>query len=124
MSLSDLRKELKDLRKKSSPVPISRMKKADCAAELARLKGTPAATQSVEVPVHKEKEEKKPKKVAIKEEKEPEVKKTKGVKSAPVEGKPKKEAKKDDKPKPAKGSEEMKARMAKLREARKAKKDA
>ena len=38
MSLSELRSELKNLRKKVSPAPISRMKKADCVREIEALK--------------------------------------------------------------------------------------
>ena len=37
-SLADLRKELKDARKAVMPVAVSKMKKADCAAELERLR--------------------------------------------------------------------------------------
>jgi hypothetical protein len=130
MSLADLRKELKDLRKKAMPTPVSRMKKTECVSELERLKGI----HSKEVKDVKEVVEKAevPKKVAKKveaiqkkahEKGEEAVKKTKGVK-APKESvaevkvpttadKPKKESKA--------GSEEMKARMAKLREMRKKK---
>lgn len=131
MTLADLRKELKDLRKKAMPVPVSRMKKGDVTAELERLRGK-EETAVKEVM----KEEKVPKKtvkkveavqkVAHKEQAEAEVKKTKGVKR-PASPPPTKKAKTESKPaadKPAKGSEEMKARMAKLREMRKAKKDA
>ena len=119
-----MRKELKEIRKKSSPVPISRMKKADCAAELARLKGL----HSVEEKKVAEAVADAPKKVAKKVEsvqkvehkkQEDVVKKTKGVK-APKEDAPKEK----EKSRPAKGSDEMKAKMAKLREARMAKKKA
>jgi hypothetical protein len=122
MSLAEMRKELKEIRKKSSPVPISRMKKADCAAELARLKGL----HSVEEKKVAEAVADAPKKVAKKVEsvqkvehkkQEDVVKKTKGVKT-PKEDAPK------EKSRPAKGSDEMKAKMAKLREARMAKKKA
>jgi hypothetical protein len=124
MSLAEMRKELKEIRKKSSPVPISRMKKADCAAELARLKGL----HSVEEKKVAEVVADAPKKVAKKVEsvqkvehkkQEDVVKKTKGVK-APKEDAPKEK----EKGRPAKGSDEMKAKMAKLREARMAKKKA
>jgi hypothetical protein len=131
MTLADLRKELKDLRKKAMPIPVSRMKKGDVAAELERLRGK-EETAVKEVM----KEEKVPKKTvkkveavqktAHKEQSEAEVKKTKGVKR-PLSPPPAKKAKTESKPaadKPSKGSEEMKARMAKLREMRKAKKDA
>ena len=129
MSLAEMRKELKELRKNAMPRPISRMKKAECAAEIERMK----SIHSKEVKKVEEvmKKEEAPKKVAkkvkaIQEEahakvEEAPVKKTKGVKAAVTEvsvpttkeEKPKKESKA--------GSEEMKARMAKLREMRKKK---
>ena len=119
MSLSELRAELKSLRKSANPVPASRMKKADVAMEIARLKGI--APPSTPEKVEKPKAEEKPKKEkAVKpkaEEKEPVVKKTKGVKSVAEVSVP--VAKEE---KPAKGSEEMKARMAALRAKRMEKK--
>jgi crotonobetainyl-CoA:carnitine CoA-transferase CaiB-like acyl-CoA transferase len=133
MTLADLRKELKDLRKKAMPVPVSRMKKSDCVAELERLKGLRAGEEKAVEKVMKE--EKVPKSAMKKVEKvhkeehtkqDDAVKKTVGVKRK-ASPPPAKKAKTEDKPKddkPAKGSEEMKARMAKLREMRKAKKDA
>jgi uncharacterized protein YlxW (UPF0749 family) len=122
MSLSELRKELKEARKAAMPVPVSRMKKAECAAELARIKGI----HHTEVKKVEEVLESAPKKVAKKvkevqekahDKAEEVVKKTKGVKSTsevkvPMAG---------DKPK--KGSEEMKARMAALRAKRAEKKE-
>jgi hypothetical protein len=123
-----MRKELKDLRKKASPVPISRMKKADCAAELARLKGLHSVEEKKVAEVVAEA----PKKVAKKVEsvqkvehkkQEDVVKKTKGVK-APKEEAPKDKAAKAKTDRPAKGSDEMKEKMKKLREARMAKKKA
>jgi hypothetical protein len=134
MTLADLRKELKDLRKKAMPTPVSRMKKGDVAAELEKLKGI----HSKEVAAVKEvlTESKAPKKVAKKVETiqktahtkgEEVVKKTKGVKSVsevkiPMlkEEKPKAKKVESDAPK---GSEAMKEKMAKLRAMRKAKKD-
>ena len=134
MTLADLRKELKDLRKKAMPTPVSRMKKGDVAAELEKLKGI----HSKEVEAVKEvlTESKAPKKVAKKVETiqktahtkgEEVVKKTKGVKSVsevkiPMlkEEKPKAKKAESDAPK---GSEAMKEKMAKLRAMRKAKKD-
>ena len=135
MSVADLRKELKELRKSAMPTPVSRMKKTDVAREIERLKGlhskeekkVEAVLETAEVP---KKVAKKVASVQKTEHKEQEavVKKTKGVKSAPevsvpmskpkAEKKPKAEASAD---KPAKGSEEMKARMARLREMRKKK---
>ena len=147
MSAADLRKELKELRKKAMPTPVSRMKKTDVAREIERLKGLHHSEEKkVEAVMEKAEVPKKvAKKVAAVQEKEHKkqeevVKKTKGVKAMsevtiPTADKPK--AKKESKPKekkeapkpaategkPAKGSEEMKARMAKLREMRKSKKE-
>jgi hypothetical protein len=125
MSLSDLRKELKDVRKKTMPTAVSKMKKADVAAELARLKGMHGSeVKKVEEVLKKEEVPKKvAKKVAAVQEKEHKkqeevVKKTKSVKSAPAPA-PAPAPKSD---KPAKGSEEMKARMAALRAKRMEKK--
>lgn len=137
MSVADLRKELKELRKSAMPTPVSRMKKTDVAREIERLKGlhgkeekkVEAVLETADVP------KKVAKKVAAVQKtehskQEEVVKKTKGVKSAPEVSvpvaKPKKETKPKAEPKksedkPAKGSEEMKARMAKLREMRKKK---
>ena len=39
MSLSELRTELKKLRKEVMPTPVSRLKKTDCVRESERLKG-------------------------------------------------------------------------------------
>lgn len=134
MSVTDLRKELKDLRKSVMPAPVSRMKKTDVAREIERLKGLHGKEEKkVEAVLEKAEIPKKvAKKVAAVQEvehkkQEDVVKKTKGVKvEAPKEEKPKKAEKpKADKPKeadkPKAGSEEMKARMAKLREMRKKK---
>ena len=123
-----MRAELKKMRKETMPMPISRMKKSECAAELERLKGI-HHKEVAKVEKVMEKAEV-PKKVAkaVKEVQEKAhakgeevMKKTKGVK-APKEEAPKKEAAKMDS-KPAKGSEEMKKRMADLRARRMAKKD-
>jgi hypothetical protein len=58
MSLSELRKELKALRKEHVK-PVSRMKKADCADELDRLRRmreeTPAAAAVPSAPMRKSK---------------------------------------------------------------------
>jgi len=132
MSLSDLRKELKDLRKKAMPTPVSRMKKADCAAELARLKGlhgkeevaVKEALVEEKVPKKAVKKVEAVQKVSHKKEEEVLVPSKYAKKSEPKkeEVKPKKaEAKSASKP--AKGSEEMRERMKKLREMRKAKSD-
>jgi hypothetical protein len=133
MSLSDLRKELKDLRKKAMPIPVSRMKKGDVAAELARLRGkeevaVKEAVKDAPKPVVKKVEA--VQKKAHKEQEEVLVRKTKGLKERGMEEPPKKKQKVEEAPKPksesdkpAKGSEEMKARMAKLREMRMKKKD-
>jgi len=135
MSVTDLRKELKDLRKSVMPAPVSRMKKTDVAREIERLKGLHGKEEKkVEAVLEKAEVPKKvAKKVAAVQEvehkkQEDVVKKTKGIKAeAPKEEKPKpkaekpkaKEAPKEEKSKA--GSEEMKARMAKLREMRKKK---
>jgi hypothetical protein len=119
-----MRKELKDLRKKAMPIPVSRMKKGDVAAELDRLRGkeetaVKAVLKSEEVPKKTVKKVEAVHKVAHKEQGEV-VKKTAGVKRS-ASPPPAKKAKTEDKP--SKGSEEMKARMAALREKRKAKKE-
>ena len=129
MTLAEMRKELKELRKKAMPIPVSRMKKGDVAAELDRLRGkeesaVKAVMKEEAVPKAAVKKVAAVQKVAHKEQ-EAAVKKTAGVKR-PASPPPAKKAK-TEKPasdKPSKGSEEMKARMAKLREMRKAKKDA
>jgi hypothetical protein len=134
MSLSDLRKELKELRKKAMPTPVSRMKKADCASELARLKGlhgkeevaVKEALVEEKVPKKAVKKVEAVQKVSHKKEEEVLVpsKYAKKSEPKPEPSKPKK-AKTEDKPvaKPVKGSEEMRDRMKKLREMRKAKSD-
>jgi hypothetical protein len=123
MSLADLRKELKDARKSAMPVPVSRMKKSECAAELERLKGihhkevakVEAVMEKAEVPkkvakVVKEVQEKAHAKG------EEAIKKTKSVKA------PKEAPKKEEAKKPAKGSDAMREKMARLRAMRKEKK--
>jgi hypothetical protein len=128
MTLADLRKELKDLRKKAMPTPVSRMKKGDVAAELERLRGKEetAVKEAVkEAPKKVVKKVEAVQKKAHKEQDEVLVKKTAGVKRS-ASPPPAKKAKTESKPKddkPGKGSEEMKARMAKLREMRMKKKE-
>lgn len=135
MSLAELRAELKSLRKSLNPVPASRMKKADIAMEIARLKGHSVAPKA-EAPKTEEPKAEKPRSDKPKAEKkkvaEPKkegsakeattegVKKTKGVRESVSEVKVPTTA---EKPKPAKGTEEMKARMAALRAKRKSKKE-
>jgi hypothetical protein len=118
MSLAELRSELKSLRKSANPVPASRMKKADIAMEIARLKG-------VAPPTTPEKPKAEEPKAAPKAPSKAEKPKAEKPKAAP---KSKSAAEvvvpTTDSAKPSKGSEEMKARMAKLREMRKAKKEA
>jgi hypothetical protein len=112
--LATLRKELKEARKSMMPTPISRMKKADCAAELARMKGIHGA----EVKKVEEVLSTAPPKVAkkVKSVQETAHKKVESV------AKKTKDTSKVTVPttsdKPKKGSEEMKARMAALREKR------
>lgn len=128
MSLADLRKELKELRKKASPVPVSRMKKADCAAELARLKGLHVKE---EVAVKETLKEEKVPKTAVKKVEKVQKESHKKEEAVLVPSKHVKKASaevkipmlKEEAKKPAKGSEEMRERMKKLREMRKAKKD-
>lgn len=124
MSLADLRKELKELRKSAMPTPVSRMKKTDVARELERLKGlhhreekkVESVMEKADVPKKvaekvkkvQEKEHEEQKKVAKK------VARTIVVKKDDAELKPSKYAK---------GSDEAKEHMAKLREMRKVKKD-
>lgn len=132
MSLSDLRKELKELRKKAMPTPVSRMKKADCASELARLKGlhgkeevaVKEALVEEKVPKKAVKKVEAVQKVSHKKEEEVLVPSKYAKKAEPKkeEAKPKKA---ESKPaaKPAKGSDEMRDRMKKLREMRKSKSD-
>ena len=115
MSLADLRKELKSLRKDTMPVPVSRMKKTDVAMELERLRGlgrTSKSVQSVEVPSAPASLEKVAKKVA--EKKPVEEKKPKAEKKVAI----KEEAPKEEKYTPSKfvkGSQEAKDRMAAIR---------
>ena len=111
MSLSDLRKELKNLRKEAMPTPVSRMKKTEVAMELERLRGLSRGSKSVaavEVPSAPAVVEKVAKKVAEKK-----------VEEKPKAPKPKKEeAPKEEKYTPSKfvkGSQEAKDRMAAIR---------
>lgn len=127
MSLSELRAELKTLRKSAMPTPVSRMKKTDVATEIARLKGlhSTEVKKVEEVLTKSEVPKKVAKKVAAVQEvehkkQEEVVKTTKGVKAKKEEPKTE-EPKKDATAKPSKGSEEMKERMKKLREMRKKK---
>ena len=122
MSLADLRKELKQLRKEAMPVPISRLKKTDVAMELERLRGQGRATKSVasvDVPTAPAKLEKisKPveKKVVEKKVEAPKAPKAPKAEKPVVEEKyvPSKFVK---------GSQEAKDRMAAIR-AKKGKKD-
>lgn len=127
MSLSELRSELKKLRKEVMPTPVSRLKKSECVREIERLKGVHHAEVKKVEEVMKKEEVPKPvaKKVKAVQEvahakAEDVVKKTKGVKSAAVQEVSVPIAKsKEEKPKAS--SEEMKAKMAKLREMRKKK---
>lgn len=129
MSLSDLRKELKDLRKSAMPTPVSKMRKSDVSRELERLKGLHSKEEKkVEAVMEKEKVAKpiveKVKKVQEKEH----AKQEKVVEKKPVEKKTVKKVveKKEDAPKPSKyikGSDAAKEHMKHIREMRKSKKD-
>jgi hypothetical protein len=138
MSLAEMRKELKELRKKAMPVPVSRMKKETVAAELERLRGKEevAVKEAVkEAPKKVKTKVEAVQKKAHKEQDEVLVKKTKSVRASAevkvptlkergMEEPPKKKVKlAEEKPKPSKGSEEMRAKMAALRAMRKAKVD-
>jgi len=107
MSLTDLRKELKNLRKEAMPTPVSRMKKTEVATELERLRGLGRGSKSVasvEVPTAPAKITKP---VEKKEEKAPKAPKAK-----------KEEKKEEEKYVPSKfvkGSQEAKDRMAAIR---------
>jgi len=130
MSLSELRKELKDLRKSAMPTPVSRMKKTECVREIERLRILHAKEERATEKAHKEeevavkkvmKEEKAPKKVAEKVEKVQ-------TKAHKTEEKAEKKGHKTEQEtlKPTKfikGSQEAKDRMAKLREMRGKKKE-
>lgn len=112
MSLSDLRKELKNLRKEAMPTPVSRMKKTEVAMELERLRGLSRGAKKVEeTPSAPAVVEKVAKKVA--------EKKVEEKPKAPKAEKPKKEeAPKEEKYTPSKfvkGSQEAKDRMAAIR---------
>jgi len=90
-SLAELRAEVKQIRKELYK-PISRSKKGELEAEIARHKGITAPTSTKEEKVEvKPKKEKKTKEV--KEEATPE-KRTKGKKVEPKKAEPKKEEKK------------------------------
>ena len=122
MSLADLRKELKDMRKSMTPVPVSRMKKTDVARELERMKGL--HTREVKEVKEVLAKEEVPKKVAKKVETVQKVahKQVEEVAVKTTKPKPKPVA---DAPKPKKvekGSQEAKDRMAAIRAMRKDKK--
>lgn len=144
MSTTDLRKELKELRKKAFPTPVSRMKKVDCVREIERLRILHAKEEVAEKKAHKEEEvavkkemkkEAVPKKTAEKvskvqekahKEEEKETKKSHKAeekKTAPKRPAPKED---DEPPRPSKylkGSKEAAEHMARLRAMRKSKKD-
>lgn len=130
MSLADLRKELKELRKSAMPTPVSRMKKTECVRELERLRMLHGKEEKMTEKAHKEEETAvkkvmKAEKVAPKVEKAVEkVQKTAHKKEEKAEKKAHKAE--EDAPKPSKfikGSQEAKDRMAHIRSLRKSKKD-
>ena len=150
MSTAELRKELKELRKKAMPTPVSRMKKVDCVREIERLRILHAKEEASEKKSHKEEEvavkkemkkEAVPKKTAEKvskvqeESHRKEEKKTKKEhKEEEKETAPKKAPKRsapardddDEPPRPTKylkGSKEAAEHMARLRAMRKKKAD-
>ena len=119
MSLSEMRTELKKLRKDIMPTPVSRMKKVDIANQIERLK--PTEVKPTEVVMEKKTKAVKPTEVVME-------KKTKAVK--PTEVKPtevvvkktKGEPKKQEVKKAVAGSVEMGTKMAALRAKRTANK--
>ena len=146
MSTAELRKELKELRKKAMPTPVSRMKKVDCVREIERLRILHAKEEAAEKKAHKEEEvavkkemkkEAVPKKAAEKvsktqekahKEEEKETKKSHKAeekKTAPKRAAPPRDDD-DEPPRPTKylkGSKEAAEHMARLRAMRKSKKD-
>lgn len=130
MSLADLRKELKDLRKNAMPTPVSRMRKTECAREIERLKGLHRGEEKKEHVEHKA-EVKEVKKVLKKEEVAKPVAEKVVKAQEKAHKKEEKETKKEHKKeeetmKPSKyikGSQEAKDRMAAIRNMRKAKAD-
>lgn len=122
MSLADLRKELKDLRKNAMPTPVSRMKKTDCIREIERLRILHAKEEKATEKAHREEEVAvktvmKKEKVAPKVEKAVEkVQKTAHKKEEKAEKKEHKAEEGAMKPsKYIKGSQEAKDRMAQIR---------
>lgn len=117
MSLSDLRKELKSLRKDAMPTPVSRMKKTEVAMELERIRGLGRSSKSVaavEVPTAPAKLEKISKPV----EKKVVEKKVEAPKAPKVEKSKVEKAVVEEKYVPSKfvkGSQEAKDRMAAIR---------
>jgi hypothetical protein len=103
MSLSEIRKELREMRK-SVVKPVSKMKKADCVAELERMKMMNKKEEKMEKVIHKEEEK------AVKKVMKETVKKVSEVQ--------KKHHEKEEKPK-----EDMSEKMARLRAMRKSKKE-
>ena len=57
MSLSELRAELKSLRRKVSPAAVSKMKKADCVREIEALKRLHGKEEAMEKKIHEREEE-------------------------------------------------------------------
>ena len=122
MSLAELRKELKELRKSAMPTPVSRMKKTECVRELERLRMLHGKEEKMTEASHKAEEKAvktvmKKEKVPAKVEKAVEtVQKTAHKKEEKAEKKAHKTE--EDAPKPSKfikGSQEAKDRMAAIR---------
>ena len=127
MSLTDLRKELKELRKSVMAGPVSKLRKTDCVREIERLKGIHHGEVKKVEEVMKKEEVAKPvaKKVkAIQEVAHAKVEKVVEKKET-KKAEPKKEKKEEKKEEPMrptkyiKGSEEAKEHMRKIREMRK-----
>jgi len=148
MSITDLRKELKELRKKAMPTPVSRMKKMDCVREIERLRILHAKEEASEKKAHREEEKetkKEMKKEAVPKKTAEKVSKVQEKHHAKEEKETKKEHREEEKetapkkgtkrPAPpheeealrpskyAKGSDAARDHMAKLRAMRKSKKE-
>ena len=130
MSLADLRKELKTLRKTSMPTPVSRMKKTECIREIERLRILHAKEEKATEVAHKAEEKAVKTVLKAKEVAKPVAKAVEKVQTTAhkAEEKAEKKAHKKQAEEPLKpskfikGSQEAKDHMAKIR-AMRAKKD-
>lgn len=72
MSLSDLRKELRDMRKESMK-PVSKMKKGDCAMEIEKMKSMRETVPAIATTLSAASKKMAPKKDTVKKMKEAEM---------------------------------------------------